>query len=138
MRTALTPQCLASSDTLQCLRRWHIHLPSHGPSPRRQSSSHTASAHNHRPCVGALLYLFHYLLTSVSGVAGQYPASALVGYLVDRHGPHVCSLISALLFGTGFGFFSHITSGTTAIAPELAFRLLTFLFLLCGLATVSS
>lgn len=77
-------------------------------------------------------------------MVGQYPAAAGVGYLIDKHGPWLCSLLAAILFGTGFGFFSTECAKTPAAiddkvehGPQSSFYALTFFFLLCGLGTVN-
>jgi len=41
----------------------------------------------------------------LSGMISQYPIASFVGYLVDRKGPEICSLIAAFLFALGFGGF---------------------------------
>jgi hypothetical protein len=74
---------------------------------------------------------------------GQYPAAAGVGYLIDTYGPWLCSLIAAGLFSFGFGLFSLEISKTPGVddlfhhLAQTSFYLLTFLFFLCGLATVN-
>lgn len=71
----------------------------------------------------------------------QYPIAPFVGYLVDRKGPAICSLIAAFLFFFGFGGFA-LEVNNTATEPSQAslatFYRLTFYFLLAGLGTVFS
>lgn len=79
-----------------------------------------------------------------SGMIGQYPAAAVVGYVVDAYGPWATSLLASLLFGVGFGCFSFTISNIPSIEPlsrsaiDSTAYLLAFLFLLCGLGTVNS
>lgn len=71
----------------------------------------------------------------------QYPFASVAGYLVDRKGPAICSLIAAFLFVFGFGGFA-LEVNTTATEPAQAslatFYRLTFYFFLAGLGTVFS
>ncbi|KAJ3502323.1 hypothetical protein NLJ89_g8942 [Agrocybe chaxingu] len=69
----------------------------------------------------------------------QYTIAALVGTVIDRYGPGVCSLISALSFSSGFGGFAFEVYRNPDALPESAtalFYRFTFFFLLVGLGTV--
>jgi hypothetical protein len=71
----------------------------------------------------------------------QYTVAALVGKVVDTHGPSLCSLIAAFLFAFGFGAFSFEIYNTPPdiVTPSSAsFHRLTFFFFLAGLGTVFS
>lgn len=75
----------------------------------------------------------------LSGMMSQYPIAPFVGYLVDRKGPAICSLIAAFLFVFGFGGFAVEVNNTAIEKASLAtFYRLTFYFLLAGLGTVFS
>ncbi|TCD60535.1 putative monocarboxylate transporter mch1 [Steccherinum ochraceum] len=78
---------------------------------------------------------------ALAGMVGQYPFAAFVGKLLDRYGPRACSLLSAVFFSMGFGFFSleiaH-TPDTIEKPSSASFRRLTVCFCLAGLATVLS
>jgi hypothetical protein len=67
----------------------------------------------------------------------QYPITPFVGYLVDRKGPAICSLIAAFLFVFGFGGFALEVKNSTKLSQASFYRL-TFYFLLTGLGTVFS
>ena len=74
-------------------------------------------------------------------MAGQYPAAAVIGWILDRYGSWTCSFIAAVLFSTGFGLVSHEIS----VAPEdvtepseAAFRRLVLYFFTAGLGTAFS
>lgn len=68
----------------------------------------------------------------------QYPIAAFVGYLVDRKGPAICSLIAAFFFIFGFGGFALEVNNTSAELSQASFYRLTFYFVLAGLGTVFS
>ena len=75
------------------------------------------------------------------GMMSQYTVAAMVGKVVDTHGPSVCSFIAAFLFAFGFGAFSFEIYNTPPdiVTPSSAsFHRLTFFFLLAGLGTVFS
>lgn len=75
----------------------------------------------------------------LAGVVGQYPIAPIVGSMIDRIGPWICSLLAAVLFSTGFGFFSYEFRAAEFHKPSnFAFWRLVFFYLLCGLGTVSS
>ncbi|KAJ6630679.1 MFS general substrate transporter [Mycena sp. CBHHK59/15] len=82
-------------------------------------------------------------LTSIvlAGMAGQYPCTPLVGKIVDRQGPWLCSLIASLLFCVAFGCFAyetnHMLDAASAPSPSSVY-FLVFLFALAGFATVFS
>ena len=72
---------------------------------------------------------------------GQYPFAAFVGKVIDNHGPWSCSLVSAILFSSGFGLFSSEiakTSDDITQPSSTSFHNLTFFFFLAGLGTVFS
>jgi hypothetical protein len=74
-------------------------------------------------------------------MAGQYPCTPLVGMIIDRRGPWLCSLIAAFLFSIAFAGFSYqvnemISTGSQP-SPTSAY-FLVFLFALAGFATVFS
>ena len=71
----------------------------------------------------------------------QYTVAALVGWVIDRHGPSLCSLIAACLFSCGFGVFAlkvHIASRDPPGPSQTSFYLFVFCFALAGLGTVFS
>ena len=74
-------------------------------------------------------------------MVGQYPFAALVGKLLDRHGPRTCSLAASFCFALGFGMFSFEISHAPDDTPTpslIAFGKLTVAFGFVGLATVLS
>lgn len=80
-------------------------------------------------------------LTTVvlAGVAGQYPFSALVGYVVDRYGPAICSLSAAALFSSAFALAArevHLAGLGVASTGGPAFHRMILYFGMAGLATV--
>ncbi|KAJ7685074.1 MFS general substrate transporter [Mycena polygramma] len=81
-------------------------------------------------------------LTSIvlAGMAGQYPCTPLVGKIVDRYGPWLCSLIASLLFPLAFGGFSYQVRHMSGAAPpsQTSIASLVVLFALAGFATVFS
>lgn len=71
----------------------------------------------------------------------QYTVAALVGSLVDRHGPSICSLIAACLFSCGFGVFAFEVHNAPRNLPgssQASFYLFVFCFALAGLGTLFS
>jgi hypothetical protein len=71
----------------------------------------------------------------------QYTVAALVGSVIDRHGPSICSLIAACLFSCGFGVFAfqvHNASRNLPGPSQTSFYLFVFCFALAGLGTVFS
>ena len=71
----------------------------------------------------------------------QYTVAALVGSVIDRHGPSVCSLIAACLFSCGFGVFAfevHNASRNLPSSSQTSFYRFVFCFALAGLGTVFS
>ena len=71
----------------------------------------------------------------------QYTVAALVGSVVDRHGPSICSLIAACLFSCGFGVFAFEVHNASRILPgpsQKSFYLFVFCFTLAGLGTLFS
>lgn len=69
----------------------------------------------------------------------QYTVAAIVGWVIDRRGPAICSLFAALLFAFGFGGFSWEVYNTPEdISSPLhgAFYRLSFFFFFVGLGTV--
>ncbi|KAJ7156094.1 MFS general substrate transporter [Mycena crocata] len=80
-------------------------------------------------------------LTSIvlAGMAGQYPCTPLVGKIVDRHGPWLCSLIASILFSVAFGSFSyqvHRMLENSDPPSQASVYLLVLLFALAGFGTV--
>lgn len=78
---------------------------------------------------------------ALAGMMSQYTVAAMVGKVVDTHGPSVCSLIAAFLFAFGFGAFSYeiyTTPPDIVIPSSASFHRLTFFFFLAGLGTVFS
>ncbi len=74
-------------------------------------------------------------------MVGQYPFAALVGKVLDAHGPRACSFIAGILFSSGFGLFSReiATAPENTTAPdEWVFRRLFVYFGMIGLGTVFS
>lgn len=76
-------------------------------------------------------------------MAAQYPFSPLVGKIVDRHGPWLCSLIASCLFFTAYGGFSitvrhMLGNSTTSPPPKASVYALVALFMLAGFGTVFS
>lgn len=72
---------------------------------------------------------------------GQYPFAAVVGKVIDTHGPWLCSLVSALLFSCGFGLFAAEIARTPddITAPsQSSFERLTLFYFMAGLGTVFS
>jgi hypothetical protein len=72
---------------------------------------------------------------------GQYPFAAFVGKVIDNYGPWSCSLVSAILFSSGFGLFSSEIAKTPDDITQpssTSFHNLTFFFFLAGLGTVFS
>jgi hypothetical protein len=67
----------------------------------------------------------------------QYTVAALVGSVVDRHGPSICSLIAACLFSCGFGVFAFEVHNY-ASPSQTSFYLFVFCFALAGLGTLFS
>ena len=77
--------------------------------------------------------------TEYSGMMSQYTIAAVVGWIIDQHGPALCSLVAALLFACGFGGFSwEVYKTPDDISGPLhgAFFRLTFYFFFVGLGTV--
>ena len=71
----------------------------------------------------------------------QYTVAALVGSVIDRHGPSICSLIGACLFSCGFGSFAfevHNALNNLPAPSQTTFYRFVFCFLLAGLGTVFS
>lgn len=71
----------------------------------------------------------------------QYTVAALVGSVVDKHGPSICSLIAACLFSCGFGGFAlevHVTHRNLSGPSQTSFYRFVFCFALAGLGTVFS
>jgi hypothetical protein len=71
----------------------------------------------------------------------QYTVAALVGSVIDRHGPSICSLISACLFSCAFGIFAFEVHHTPRDLPgpsQTSFYRFVFCFVLAGLGTVFS
>ena len=65
----------------------------------------------------------------------QYTVAALVGSVIDRHGPSICSLIAACLFSCGFGVFAfEVHNGPS----QTSFYRFIFCFALAGLGTLFS
>ena len=57
----------------------------------------------------------------------EYTAAALVGSVIDRHGPSICSFIAACLFSCGFGVFAfqvHNASRNLPGSSQTSFRFL--------------
>jgi hypothetical protein len=78
---------------------------------------------------------------NASAIMCEYTAAALVGSVIDRHGPSICSLIAACLFSCGFGVFAfevHNASRNPAGPSQTSFYLFVFCFALAGLGTVFS
>ncbi|KAE9399257.1 MFS general substrate transporter [Gymnopus androsaceus JB14] len=78
---------------------------------------------------------------ALAGLAGQYPFSSIVGKLIDRYGPRVCSFLAAIMFSAAFG----LSSLEISLAPEYSERpntavaqRLTIYFAMAGLGTVLS
>ncbi|KAJ6496568.1 MFS general substrate transporter [Mycena vitilis] len=76
----------------------------------------------------------------LAGMAGQYPCTPLVGKIVDRYGPWLCSLIASLFFPLAFGGFSYQVRHMSGAAqpPQSSIASLVVLFALAGFATVFS
>ncbi|KAJ4488067.1 major facilitator superfamily domain-containing protein [Lentinula aciculospora] len=80
-------------------------------------------------------------LIALAGMAGQYPFSSIVGKLIDRYGPRVCSFLAAIMFSAAFGlsalevslYTEHPELPNTAVAKRLAVY-----FAIAGLGTVLS
>ena len=71
----------------------------------------------------------------------QYTVAALVGSVIDRHGPSICSLIAACLFSCAFGVFAfevHSASRNLPGPSQTSFYLFVFCFALAGLGTLFS
>jgi hypothetical protein len=71
----------------------------------------------------------------------QYTVAALVGSVIDRHGPSICSLTAAGLFSCGFGAFAfevHNASRNLPSPSQTSFYRFVFSFALAGLGTVFS
>ncbi len=69
----------------------------------------------------------------------QYTIAAGVGWIIDRHGPSLCSLIAAVFFAFGFGGFAwEVYKTPNDLSEPLygAFYRFTFFFLFVGLGTV--
>jgi len=95
------------------------------------------------PALASHLKLTQPQLTTIvlAGMMGQYPFAAFVGKVIDHYGPWLCSLVSAVLFSSGFGFFSwEIAKTPNGITQpsSTSFHNLTFFFFLAGLGTVFS
>ncbi|CAA7271802.1 unnamed protein product [Cyclocybe aegerita] len=93
------------------------------------------------PVLAAHCKLSQPQLTTIilAGMMSQYTIAALVGSVIDRYGPGVCSLISALSFSSGFGGFAFEVYRNPDALPESAtalFYRFTFFFLLVGLGSV--
>ncbi|KII88648.1 hypothetical protein PLICRDRAFT_124849 [Plicaturopsis crispa FD-325 SS-3] len=95
------------------------------------------------PALASHLKLTQPQLTTIVlfGMIGQYPFAAVVGKLIDRYGPWCSSLVSAVLFSTGFGFFAQEISKTPddITQPSVtSFHRLAVLFFMAGLGTAFS
>lgn len=78
---------------------------------------------------------------ALAGMAGQYPAAALVGKTIDYYGPWACSLAAAGFFSTGLGLFAHEIAKTPddALSHDTSsYQRLALYFFICALGTVSS
>ncbi|TFY79997.1 hypothetical protein EWM64_g4020 [Hericium alpestre] len=95
------------------------------------------------PALATHLKLTQPQLTTIvlAGMIGQYPFAAVVGKVIDRHGPWACSLVSSILFSFGFGMFAHEIAKTPddiTYPSKSSFHRLVFFFFLAGLGTVFS
>jgi len=91
--------------------------------------------------VGAHCKLSQPQLTTIvlAGMMSQYTVAAIVGWVIDQHGPSFCSLFAALLFALGFGGFSwevYKTPEDILLPLHGAFYRFTFFFFFVGLGTV--
>jgi len=71
----------------------------------------------------------------------QYTIAALVGSIIDSHGPSISSLIGAFLFSCGFGAFAfevHNAPHDFPVPSQTSFYRFVFCFFLAGLGTVFS
>ncbi|KAF8797925.1 MFS general substrate transporter [Phlegmacium glaucopus] len=78
---------------------------------------------------------------ALAGIMSQYTVAALVGSVVDSHGPSTCSLIGAFLFSCAFGAFAFEVHKAPLDLPgpsQTSFYRLVFCFFLAGLGTVFS
>ncbi|TYJ53050.1 hypothetical protein B9479_006329 [Cryptococcus floricola] len=73
----------------------------------------------------------------VGGIVGVYLMAAPLGWLTDRYGPRVASLISGCLSAAGYLSFATILDKSTPDTPAL-YLWLTAAFFLVGAATVGS
>lgn len=72
---------------------------------------------------------------------GQYPLAPVVGEVIDRYGPRICSLAAGIFFVLSFGGFASQLSLATDGADHTSlssFRILVVCSLLAGFGTVSS
>ncbi|THH20349.1 hypothetical protein EW146_g962 [Bondarzewia mesenterica] len=95
------------------------------------------------PTLALHLKLTQPQLTTIvlAGMIGQYPFSIVVGMVIDRFGPWACSLVSSILFSSGFGLFAWEianTPGDVTPASRSSFHRLTIFFCMAGLGTVFS
>ncbi|KAA1474901.1 MFS general substrate transporter [Dentipellis sp. KUC8613] len=95
------------------------------------------------PSLALHLKLTQPQLTTIvlAGMIGQYPFAAVVGKIIDSHGPWACSMISSVLFSFGFGSFAWEIAKTPddiSQPSQSSFHRLTFFFFLAGLGTVFS
>ncbi|KAI0314268.1 MFS general substrate transporter [Amylostereum chailletii] len=95
------------------------------------------------PSLALHLKLTQPQLTTIvlAGMMGQYPFAAIVGNIIDRYGPWICSLASSCLFFFGFGMFSREISKTPddiTVPSQSSFHRLAVFFFLCGLGAVFS
>ncbi|KAF8628413.1 hypothetical protein AX15_003935 [Amanita polypyramis BW_CC] len=91
------------------------------------------------PILAARLQFTQPQLTTVFlvGMISQYPLAPVVGNIVDRYGPRMCSLLAAIFHTLSFGGFASQVSADNA-DPLFSFRVLVFCSLLAGLGTVFS
>ncbi|KAI0705142.1 MFS general substrate transporter [Cytidiella melzeri] len=94
------------------------------------------------PALAALHFTQPQITTiALAGMVGQYPFAALVGKVLDGHGPGACSFIAGVLFSSGFGLFSREISNASesaSIPDAWVFRRCFVYFGMIGLGTVFS
>ncbi|KAJ3887347.1 major facilitator superfamily domain-containing protein [Lentinula edodes] len=78
---------------------------------------------------------------ALAGMAGQYPFSSIVGKLIDRYGPRVCSFLAAVMFSAAFGLSAlevSLSSARSSLPNTAVAERLTVYFAMAGLGTVLS
>ncbi|KAJ3925306.1 MAG: major facilitator superfamily domain-containing protein [Lentinula lateritia] len=78
---------------------------------------------------------------ALAGMAGQYPFSSIVGKLIDRYGPRVCSFLAAIMFSAAFGLSAlevSLSSARSSLPNTAVAERLTVYFAMAGLGTVLS